>query len=68
MERGTHDELLAVEGRYFELYTKQHGLEQNLFLAPGEGGEVPESSADPTRPGAKPAELSVSSIVQGRVV
>jgi subfamily B ATP-binding cassette protein MsbA len=31
-------------GRYYELYTKQHGIEQNLFLAPGEGDIVDESS------------------------
>lgn len=38
VERGTHDTLLAAHGRYHELYTRQHGLETNLFLAPGEGG------------------------------
>ena len=37
VERGTHAELYAMQGRYFDLYTKQHGLEENLFLAPGEG-------------------------------
>ena len=37
VERGTHDELYALEGRYRELYDRQHGLERNLFLAPGEG-------------------------------
>ena len=37
MERGTHANLLAREGRYYDLYTRQHGLEENLFLAPGEG-------------------------------
>ena len=36
-ERGNHAELYAAEGRYFDLYTRQHGLERNLFLAPGEG-------------------------------
>ena len=36
-ERGTHAELYAAQGRYFDLYTRQHGLERNLFLAPGEG-------------------------------
>ena len=66
VERGTHDELLAATGRYFELYTKQHGLEQNLFLAPGEGDELPEVTADGTG-GKSAAELSVSSIVQGRI-
>ncbi len=37
VERGKHEELYALRGRYFDLYTKQHGLESNLFLAPGEG-------------------------------
>ncbi len=40
LEEGTHDTLLASHGRYYELYTRQHGLETNLFLAPGEGGEL----------------------------
>jgi subfamily B ATP-binding cassette protein MsbA len=36
VERGTHDELLAAEGRYRELYEKQYKLELNLFVNPGE--------------------------------
>ena len=40
MERGTHEQLYAAEGRYYDLYTRQQGLEQNLFLAPGEGDAV----------------------------
>ncbi len=40
VERGTHDELFKMGGRYFDLYTRQHGLETNLFLAPGEGDSV----------------------------
>jgi len=36
-ERGTHSELLAEQGRYYDLYTRQHAIESNLFLAPGEG-------------------------------
>jgi subfamily B ATP-binding cassette protein MsbA len=43
VERGNHAELFALRGRYFDLYTRQHGLEANLFLAPGEGGEVEEA-------------------------
>ncbi len=39
-ERGTHAELFAMGGRYYDLYTRQHGLEANLFLAPGEGDVV----------------------------
>jgi subfamily B ATP-binding cassette protein MsbA len=50
VERGTHDELYALQGRYFDLYTKQQGLQNNLFLAPGEGDApaVPEEGA-PTK-------------------
>lgn len=43
VERGTHESLYALEGRYWDLYTRQHGLETNLFLAPGEGDAIPES-------------------------
>jgi len=43
VERGTHGELYAARGRYYDLYTKQHGIEANLFLAPGEGGEQPNA-------------------------
>jgi ABC-type multidrug transport system fused ATPase/permease subunit len=41
VERGTHESLYAAEGRYYDLYTKQHGLAENLFLAPGEGDASP---------------------------
>ena len=37
VERGTHDSLYRIDGRYHELYDRQHGVEANLFLAPGEG-------------------------------
>jgi subfamily B ATP-binding cassette protein MsbA len=40
LERGTHAELYAAQGRYYDLYTRQHGVEENLFLAPGEGDAV----------------------------
>ncbi len=40
LERGTHEELYKLGGRYYDLYTRQHGLETNLFLAPGEGDKV----------------------------
>jgi subfamily B ATP-binding cassette protein MsbA len=42
VERGTHAALFALGGRYYDLYTRQHGLEANLFLAPGEGDVVEE--------------------------
>jgi len=47
VERGTHESLYAAGGRYYELYTRQHGLEANLFLAPGEVAAEPEESATP---------------------
>ncbi len=43
VERGTHQSLLAARGRYFDLYTRQHGREANLFLAAGEGDEFVEA-------------------------
>ena len=36
VERGTHDELLAANGRYRHLYDKQYTLETNRFINPGE--------------------------------
>jgi subfamily B ATP-binding cassette protein MsbA len=42
VERGNHAELFALGGRYYDLYTRQHGLEANLFLAPGEGDKIEE--------------------------
>jgi subfamily B ATP-binding cassette protein MsbA len=36
IERGNHQTLYALNGRYYDLYTKQHAVEANLFLAPGE--------------------------------
>jgi subfamily B ATP-binding cassette protein MsbA len=36
VERGTHDELLARDGRYRHLYEKQYKIETNRFINPGE--------------------------------
>src|SRR6202047_839164 len=40
IERGTHTSLYAAGGRYYDLYTKQHSVEENLFLAPGEASSL----------------------------
>jgi subfamily B ATP-binding cassette protein MsbA len=47
VERGTHEFLYALGGRYYDLYTRQHHVEENLFLAPGEGDVVEEDKAKP---------------------
>ncbi|HWZ27731.1 MAG TPA: ABC transporter ATP-binding protein [Gemmatimonadales bacterium] len=46
VERGTHAELLAVNGRYRQLYDKQYKFEQDRFINPGEDF-TPEPDAAP---------------------
>ncbi len=53
VERGSHEALFEAKGRYYDLYMKQHGLEQNLFLAPGEG-DLPEEKAEEAAPAPEP--------------
>jgi len=36
VERGSHEELLAMNGRYRQLYERQYGLQTNRFVNPGE--------------------------------
>jgi len=36
VERGTHAELIQLDGRYRQLYDKQYGLERDRFINPGE--------------------------------
>lgn len=43
IERGRHQDLLALGGRYHALYTRQYDLESNLFRNPG---EVEEEKAE----------------------
>jgi ABC-type multidrug transport system fused ATPase/permease subunit len=45
IERGNHQTLYALNGRYYDLYTKQHAVEANLFLAPGESTLESDDSA-----------------------
>jgi subfamily B ATP-binding cassette protein MsbA len=59
VERGTHESLYAARGRYYELYTMQHGVEANLFLAPGENrGEAPAAEGTPAAPGSAGTPLT----------
>jgi subfamily B ATP-binding cassette protein MsbA len=55
LERGTHESLYAAHGRYFELYTKQHAVETNLFLAPGEGDKFDAGNGDDAVSGSSAA-------------
>lgn len=63
VERGTHESLYALHGRYWDLYTRQHGVDSNLFLAPGEGDKVPETEAQIRVRGAVPP--SAASLLRG---
>jgi subfamily B ATP-binding cassette protein MsbA len=45
VERGTHDSLYGRGGRYYDLYTRQYGLEKNLFLAPFEDSVAVDQTA-----------------------
>jgi subfamily B ATP-binding cassette protein MsbA len=46
VERGNHESLYTAQGRYRDLYDRQHGLMANLFLAPGEGDEVEQEVSE----------------------
>jgi ATP-binding cassette, subfamily B, putative efflux pump len=52
VERGTHEELLAANGRYRQLYDKQYRFERDRFINPGEDF-TPEPEAVVT-PAARP--------------
>jgi subfamily B ATP-binding cassette protein MsbA len=58
-ERGNHESLYAARGRYRDLYDKQHGLVSNLFLAPGEGGEVEREPSEKEETSAVADPMSV---------
>ena len=47
VERGTHRELLAREGRYRDLYDRQYQLEHDLFINPGEDTTPEQDEAVP---------------------
>jgi len=48
VERGNHDELLALDGRYRELYERQYKIELNRFINPGEDflPDLPPTGSD----------------------
>jgi subfamily B ATP-binding cassette protein MsbA len=65
VERGTHESLYALHGRYYDLYTKQHGVQANLFLAPGEGDSV-EPAEVTGRPASAAAAPGIGALLSGR--
>jgi subfamily B ATP-binding cassette protein MsbA len=65
VERGTHDSLYALGGRYYDLYTRQHGIDANLFLAPGEGGKEPPPEEKPKLAGV--AAPTAASLLRGGI-
>ncbi len=50
VERGTHDELLAANGRYKQLYDKQYKFERDQFINPGEDFTPAPEQPVPARP------------------
>ena len=52
VERGTHAELLALDGRYRQLHDRQYQLETDRFINPGEDFTEPAPAAAPDLRGA----------------
>jgi subfamily B ATP-binding cassette protein MsbA len=65
VERGRHDELLAKRGRYFDLYTKQAGIEANRFVNPGEAPAEEPTPEAPAAPGGGPPAPDPLQILRG---
>ncbi len=59
VERGTHEELLAADGRYKQLYDKQYRFERNQFINPGEDftPELPKAAKAAPASDAMPTNL-----------
>jgi ABC-type multidrug transport system fused ATPase/permease subunit len=57
VERGSHDELLAADGRYRQLHDKQYKIEKDRFVNPGEDftPELPKALPEPTGAGRRSA-------------
>jgi ABC-type multidrug transport system fused ATPase/permease subunit len=49
VERGTHHELMALNGRYRELHDRQYQLEEDRFINPGEDFTPEPPRAEPAR-------------------
>jgi ABC-type multidrug transport system fused ATPase/permease subunit len=67
VERGTHAELYGMRGRYYDLYTRQHGVEDNLFLAPGEGDTVKVEGNGAGRKGGEVKTADALRVLRGEM-
>ena len=57
VERGTHSELLALNGRYRQLHDKQYRLETDRFINPGE-----DFTPEPEKPAMPPPRVGTALI------
>ena len=64
VEHGQHESLYRLHGRYYDLYTRQHGVQTNLFLAPGEGPEQPALAEESPAAGAPAGGNPLSNAVR----
>jgi subfamily B ATP-binding cassette protein MsbA len=55
VERGTHAELLALKGRYAQLYDKQYRFESDRFINPGE-----DFTPEPVKPVTVPTRVGTA--------
>ena len=56
VERGTHQELMALAGRYRELHDRQYGIEHDIFVNPGEDfTPEPENVREAAMQAARPS-------------
>ena len=62
VERGAHAALLAQRGTYYGLYTRQAGIQENIFVNPGENQAEPETEA----PRQNPAEPTPLELLRGK--
>ena len=57
-ERGTHGQLMTLNGRYKQLYDRQHGIEADQFINPGEDFTTPAGEPTPREDAARSAARS----------
>jgi ABC-type multidrug transport system fused ATPase/permease subunit len=67
VERGTHEQLYAAQGRYYDLYTRQQGVEHNLFLAPGEGDVADADASSPESRNGDAQSADALRILRGEI-